>query len=212
MLLSLFLTAAELFINDPIDANNEWTENGISYDKNSNILTLNRTSLSAGDVKSYQFSYSGNQRIKETTANSEYAYDANGNITHDAVNGLEISYNLLNLPTKLFCWGDYAEYYDYLADGTKVRHAYQDGQERFYAGSLVYDQGVFESAPFGGGRIVSTYDDSEAHYFLTGSPQMPRMHRMNRPSAARKERRADRLPIATAKSSGIRPKQKTVLG
>ena len=62
---------------------------------------------------------------------------------------------------------DYAEYYDYLADGTKVRHAYQDGQERFYAGSLVYDQGVFESAPFGGGRIVGTYDDSEAHYFLT---------------------------------------------
>ena len=81
------------------------------------------------------------------------------------------------MPTKLFCWGDYAEYYDYLADGTKIRHAYQDGQERIYAGSLVYDQiyagslvydqGVFESAPFGGGRIVGTYDDSEAHYFLT---------------------------------------------
>ena len=48
-----------------------------------------------------------------------------------------------------------------------MRHAYQDGQERIYAGSLVYDQGVFESAPFGGGRIVGTYDDSEAHYFLT---------------------------------------------
>ena len=83
------------------------------------------------------------------------------------LSNFEISYNLLNLPTRLFCWGDYAEYYDYLADGTKVRHAYQDGQERIYAGSLVYDQGVFESAPFGGGRIVSTYDDSEAHYFLT---------------------------------------------
>ena len=76
------------------------------------------------------------------------------------LSNFEISYNLLNLPTRLFCWGDYAEYYDYLADGTKVRHAYQDGQERIYAGSLVYDQGVFESAPFGGGRIVGTYDDS----------------------------------------------------
>ena len=59
------------------------------------------------------------------------------------------------------------EYTVLLADGTKIRHAYQDGQERIYAGSLVYDQGVFESAPFGGGRIVGTYDDSEAHYFLT---------------------------------------------
>ena len=48
-----------------------------------------------------------------------------------------------------------------------MRHAHQDGQERIYAGSLVYDQGVFESTPFGGGRIVGTYDDSEAHYFLT---------------------------------------------
>ena len=161
------LTAAQQFWSDSEGPEDSFTEKGISYDKNSNILTLNRTSLSTGDVKSYQFSYSGNQRLKETTANSEYAYDANGNITHDAVTGLEISYNLLNLPTRLFCWGDYAEYYDYLADGTKVRHAYQDGQERFYAGSLVYDQGSFESAAFGGGRIVGTYDDSEAHYFLT---------------------------------------------
>ena len=80
---------------------------------------------------------------------------------------LEISYNLLNLPTSLFCWGDYAEYYDYLADGTKVRHKYQDGQERFYAGSFVYDQGSFESASFGGGRIVGTDNGSEVHYFLT---------------------------------------------
>ena len=80
------------------------------------------------------------------------------------LSNFEISYNLLNLPTKLFCWGDYAEYYECLADGTKVRHEYQDGQERFYAGSLVYDQGSFESAAFGGGRIGGIYDDSEARY------------------------------------------------
>ena len=55
-----------------------------------------------------------------------------------------------------------------MADGTKVRHAYQDGQERIYAGSLVYDQGVFESAPFGGGRIVATTGNAtEVRYFLT---------------------------------------------
>ena len=89
------------------------------------------------------------------------------------LSNFEISYNLLNLPTSLFCWGDYAEYYDYLADGTKVRHAYQDGQERIYAGSLVYDQGVFESAPFGGGRIVGTDNGSEVHYFLTDLRKCP---------------------------------------
>lgn len=161
------LVDTDLYLDDSYGASNEFVENGITYDKNSNIITLNRSSLSSDDMKNYLFSYSGNQRIKDETSNSDYEYDANGNIIRDAVNGLEISYNLFNLPTRLFCWGDYAEYYDYLADGTKVRHEYQDGQERIYAGSLVYDQGIFESAAFGGGRIVGTYDDSEAHYFLT---------------------------------------------
>ena len=39
----------------------------------------------------------------------------------------------------------------------------------------------------------------------------PRTHETNLPSAARKERRTDRLPIATARSSGIRPKTKSGL-
>jgi len=38
-----------------------------------------------------------------------------------------------------------------------------------YAGSLVYDDGTFESASFGGGRIVAMNNgtNSEVHYFLT---------------------------------------------
>ena len=75
------------------------------------------------------------------------------------------------MPTKLFCWGDYAEYYDYLADGTKVRHEYQDGQERFYAGSLVYEKQAntigLESAEFSSGRFVATTNGVEPRYFLT---------------------------------------------
>ena len=164
------LTAAELFINDPIDANNEYTENGITYDKNSNILTLNRTSLSAGDVKSYQFSYSGNQRIKETTTNSEYAYDANGNIHKDALTGFYIYYNFLNLPAVIYTEGDSGLYYTHLSDGTKIEVCgYDDSEPTRYIGSLVYDDETFESASFGGGRIVGTSDgaNSEVHYFLT---------------------------------------------
>ena len=161
------LTAAELFINDPIDANNEYTENGITYDKNSNILTLNRSSLTSEDARSFNFSYIGNQRNKETNGNTTYSYDANGNITTEGVNGLQISYNFLNLPTQIFCWGDYPDYYAYLADGTKILHEYSDGKQDRYIGSLVYE---YESAPtmaFGGGRIIGTGDGSEVHYFLT---------------------------------------------
>ena len=111
-------------------------------------------------------------RHKETTANSEYAYDANGNITHDAVNGLEISYNFLNLPTKLFCWGDYAEYYDYIADGTKLSVTDTEENGLYYLGSLVYEKHAntigLESVPFSSGRIVATSGNAtEVRYFLT---------------------------------------------
>ncbi len=76
---------------------------------------------------------------------------------------MEISYNLLNLPSRLYGWGDYSDYYRYLADGTKILHEYKDGQRTLYIGSLVYDDSEGVSASFGGGRIVG----SEAHYFLT---------------------------------------------
>ena len=161
------LTDAELFICDPIDANNEYTENGITYDKNGNIITLNRSSLSSEDARSYRFSYDGNQRVKETNSNSLYGYDANGNISSDALSGLEISYNLLNLPSKMYGWGDYSDYYRYLADGTKIQHEYSDGQQDEYRGSLVYYSNGEFSAPFGGGRLVSEGNTTEAHYFLT---------------------------------------------
>ena len=57
-----------------------------------------------------------------------HAVNKNGNITPEGVNGLQISYNFLNLPTQIFCWGDYPDYYAYLADGTKIGHEYSDGQ------------------------------------------------------------------------------------
>lgn len=161
------LTDAELFICDPIDANNEYTENGITYDKNGNIITLNRSSLSSEDARSYRFSYNGNQRVKETNSNSSYGYDANGNISSDALSGLEISYNVLNLLSKMYGWGDYSDYYRYLADGTKIQHEYSDGQQDEYRGSLEYYSNGEFSVPFGGGRLVSEGNTTEAHYFLT---------------------------------------------
>ena len=46
---------------------------------------------------------------------------------------------------------------------------YDDNEPTRYAGSLVYNNGTFESASFGGGRIIGTNDgtSSEVHYFLT---------------------------------------------
>jgi len=81
---------------------------------------------------------------------------------------LLISYNLLNLPTSIYGYGDYTDNYRYLSDGTKIERDYWDSQWYYeYRGSLVYGNNGFESASFGGGRIVGTNDSSEVHYFLT---------------------------------------------
>ena len=63
--------------------------------------------------------------------------------------------------------GDYSDYYDYLADGTKIQHEYSDGQQDRYIGSLVYYNTGEVSVPFGGGRLVSAGNMTAAHYFLT---------------------------------------------
>ena len=164
------LVDTDLYLDDSYGASNEFVENGITYDKNSNIITLNRSSLSSDDMKNYLFSYSGNQRIKDETSNSDYEYDANGNIHRDALTGFYIYYNLLNLPTVIYTEGDMGLYYTYLSDGTKIEVCgYDDNEPTRYAGSLVYNDGTFESASFGGGRIVGTNNgtNSEVHYFLT---------------------------------------------
>ena len=164
------LNDSRLTYNESEDITDEFVENGITYDKNSNIITLNRSSLSSDDMKGYRFSYSGNQRIKDETSNSDYEYDANGNIHRDALTGFYIYYNLLNLPTVIYTEGDMGLYYTYLSDGTKIEVCgYDDNEPTRYAGSLVYNNGTFESASFGGGRIIGTNDgtSSEVHYFLT---------------------------------------------
>ena len=83
---------------------------------------------------------------------------------------IEPTYNLLNLPTVIYTEGDMGLYYTYLSDGTKIEVCgYDDSEPTRYIGSLVYNDGTFESASFGGGRIVGTNNgaNSEVHYFLT---------------------------------------------
>lgn len=83
--------------------------------------------------------------------------------------GLEISYNLLNLPSKMYSGGDYSDCYVYLANGTKILHEYKDRQQdECRDGSLVYEANDECCASFGGGRIVNTNNgaNSKVHYFL----------------------------------------------
>ena len=173
------LQSADLYSrdDDTLDGAVSGFSERMSYDKNSNILTLNRQGSPDENVQSYGFEYIGNQRTKERNSNSSYGYDGNGNMTEDALAGFGMSYNILNLPEYIqdnWGSGEISHRYSYLADGTKTSVGDYENSGYQYAGSLVYsmDYGTvnsFESASFGGGRIVGTNDgtSSEVHYFLT---------------------------------------------
>lgn len=173
------LQSADLYSrdDDTLDGAVSGFSERMSYDKNSNILTLNRQGSPDENVQSYGFEYIGNQRTKERNSNSSYGYDANGNMTEDALTGFGMSYNILNLPEYIqdnWGSGEISHRYSYLADGTKTSVGDYENSGYQYAGSLVYsmDYGTvnsFESASFGGGRIVGTNDgtSSEVYYFLT---------------------------------------------
>ena len=85
----------------------------------------------------------------------------------------DFAYNSLNLLEKAVRNDTIVAKYSYLADGTKLSAVNADDCGFAYRGSFTYraDAGgdrVFESTPFGGGRIVGTVDDeTEVRYFLT---------------------------------------------
>ena len=74
---------------------NKLSERAISYDRAGNITALTRYDNSSSPVAtSLSYAYTGNRR-------NGYSYDVNGNVTSDATNDLQSSYNLLNLPAKI---------------------------------------------------------------------------------------------------------------
>ncbi|MEM7371969.1 MAG: DUF6443 domain-containing protein, partial [Bacteroidota bacterium] len=120
-----------------------YTVSNISYDKNGNILSLDRqgkiSSTTFGDMDELSYTYSGNRLMKVddaglstyltdveqfvdgNTSGDDYDYDHNGNLTEDLNKGItNIIYNHLNKPTKVFKGQDYIEYI-YSADGTKLK-------------------------------------------------------------------------------------------
>ena len=149
-----------------------FVEKGLSYDRNGNILTLKRTS---GGViaDSLVYSYSGNQltALSGTISPFDYTYDANGNMTYDGANNLDLTYNLLNLTEKVSGSDGIEANYSYLSDGTKLSATDASGNGLFYLGSLVYrKQGgklSLESGSFGGGRFVATASGLSPVYHLT---------------------------------------------
>ena len=126
-----------------------------SYDLNGNITSLTRkgvwssvpvidyTSWGYGDIDDLTLEYDGNQLRKVTDlcdelsyagamdfkdgsdAQTEYSWDANGNMTKDLNKGItRIGYNELNLPSSISYSDGHSVRYTYAADGRKLRVDY----------------------------------------------------------------------------------------
>lgn len=166
-------------------------ESGISYDRNGNMLSLQRFAEDGTALNDYTYTYDDDLLIGvDDAADSQsfsFTYDANGNLVADGMRGLQISYNFLNLPS-IVTNADMrtSTEYTYTSDGVKcsVMRGLMSGQ--VYLGSLVYKvvprlaggvgghgghalvpDYVLESASFGKGRIVGEGGSFVARYFIT---------------------------------------------
>ena len=164
-----------------------YEERGITYDRNGNIRSLQRT---AGGkvVDDLEYTYSGNflsglsEKERAEVAGDvyapgaaeagTYAYDLNGNLVKDSRRRLEYGYNSLNLLEEVSMDGQPAVKYDWLADGTKLGVKDVEGKNGFvYVGSLIYRAAgktlKLETAYFGDGVICQNDNGTQdVNYFI----------------------------------------------
>ncbi|RXP46339.1 hypothetical protein EC396_14325 [Lutibacter sp. HS1-25] len=146
-----------------IEQTNEYNVTGIDYDLNGNIKHLNRrgvinSSNSIGDMDKLTYTYSSNSNKLQIVSDAgndtygfkddligagidsttDYTYDVNGNMTKDDNKGItRITYNHLNLPTKVTLNNGNIEYF-YDATGVKLKKIVSTGENTLYAGNYIY--------------------------------------------------------------------------
>ncbi|MEM9686477.1 MAG: DUF6443 domain-containing protein [Bacteroidota bacterium] len=146
-------------ITQAIDNSGNYNLNGVTYDKNGNILSLNRqghineAADNFGVMDDLVYTYDiGNKLIKvDELANAlygfrdkesdvDYSYDDNGNMIADTNKDITgIAYNHLNLPTQVTIDGqDILYIYD--ATGIKQRKV-AGATTTDYAGAYIYENG-----------------------------------------------------------------------
>ena len=172
------LTDARRFVSGV--QTNSFSERSITYDRNSNALTLTRYGENAATPEEIlAYSYDGNllSGISNTGASGgggSFTHDTNGNLTRDGLSTLDIDYNDRNLTSRISSGGATLAEYEYLADGTKLRAVDGSGNGYQYRGSLIYTQTAGQSgtpvitldcAVTSAGRIVreNTADGSSTY-------------------------------------------------
>lgn len=140
----------------------EYEERDMKYDANGNLLSMRRI-MSWGDSTHLSFGYSGNRMDMVSAEDSlwRYSYDSDGDMVSDGHRDLELSYNFLNLPSRIRIKDSASLVYSYLSDGTmvSVKDSFSGNGLRF-RGSFVYTVSPegwesVESVSYGEGRFYA---------------------------------------------------------
>ncbi len=166
-------------------SHNYYSESGMQYDKNGNLLRLNRkedgsasyidrlfyTYDSGNKLVAVQDGWSGASAIKGfidgNTTGNDYTYDANGNMLRDLNKGIGtttadgIRYNHLNLPTQVRFNNDTTKNISYIYDatGTKQAKVVTNGGSLTttkYAGNFIYEE-------TGSGEVLKFFNHPEGY-------------------------------------------------
>jgi len=168
---------------------NEW----LTYDKNGNILTLDRNGISDSywdlikiDQLSYEYANNNsNLLVKVTddtnnaagfkkgnpTSDNDFTYDDNGNlITDKNKNITQIIYNHLHLPTKITFNGNANQYISYLynATGQKIQKTIKNQDSlstTHYINGFQYFDNVLQFFPTPEGYVKNTPTESGGYSF-----------------------------------------------
>lgn len=90
-------------------ANTKYKEAIGSYDKAGNILSLQRTNASGATLHNLSYAYghvANGYALTKVSGSADFGYDANGNMTKDGMTGVQIDYNILDLPQKIYKGSD----------------------------------------------------------------------------------------------------------
>jgi RHS repeat-associated protein len=160
----------------------------LSYDANGNIKTMAQkgmigASISTVDQLTYSYPVTGSNKLSAvsdtsnttsaklgdftngTNAGDDYTYDVNGNLISDLNKGISaITYNYLNLPSKISIKGKGIIAYQYDATGTKLKKIVTDSTlitpkitVTDYIGGFVYLQDSLQFVSHEEGRIRPIY-------------------------------------------------------
>ncbi|MEP5106225.1 MAG: DUF6443 domain-containing protein, partial [Ekhidna sp.] len=164
------------------DSTNHFSVSNIGYDKNGNILSLNRKNDTGTNMDSLTYNYgTGSAQSNQlkyvddvsgdslgfdnngTGTSIDYTYDSNGNMITDGNKGItSIEYNHLNLPIKVeFATVGDSITYLYDAAGIKLNQIVYEGGDTLkvidYVGEFIYENDTIKQIHHEEGRLVPWY-------------------------------------------------------